>query len=687
MLMRGVQILQRRHQQFRRAFSQCSLRHDAGNPLRRNDSASAQLHPRMRPGMFLQFRCSAGGSDSKKKEQAVLEESGAGGAEAQPKEKQTKNFEVKTSKGILSISTTIEDSKINEIVFEKSDLPSVTKLKEPALAAAAINLRASSAAAGAGALGLGGVGSLMNPAETMPATAPAQTALGLPAAALAEKTGDVAPASPLSEVPPPIPVMPPKRPRFDYRASLERNFVTPNRAISDFLLTAADLECLPKIKRRSPYEQEPPMTVYWRRDVEAKAVEVWGSKENLLRERLKREVERKQYQQIYDSADLFTVKRRLRDYRREMGSRTKVMLDNRKESEKSGQVVATAIAINAANLLFKAGGWLYSGSHSMFAEVIHSLADLINQLILAFGIYKSSQSPDIDHPYGYMNMRYVSSLISGVGIFCVGCGLSIYHGIDGILHPQPIADLFWVYCILMGSLVSEGATLVVAINELKRAAKENNMTFKDYVISGKDPCVNVVLCEDAAAVTGVMVAGACMGLSSYTGSPIFDAAGSLVIGALLGAVASFIIYTNANALVGISIASERLEKINSALEADVMIRAIYDVKGIDIGNARVRYKAELDFDGRELTRSYLDKQDLAKLLTVRSIDPFLGLSLTGFCLTPQTVRGFEKVEDLEGFLLDQGENIVDLMGGEIDRIEMNLRTQFPEIRHVDLEIL
>lgn len=102
--------------------------------------------------------------------------------------------------------------------------------------------------------------------------------------------------------------------------------------------------------------------------------------------------------------------------------------------------------------------------------------------------------------------------------------------------------------------------------------------------------MNVVLCEDAAAVTGVIVAAACMGLSSYTGSPLFDAAGSLVIGALLGAVASFIIYTNANALVGISIASERLEKINSALEADVMIRAIYDVKGIDIGNARVRYK-------------------------------------------------------------------------------------------------
>lgn len=89
-----------------------------------------------------------------------------------------------------------------------------------------------------------------------------------------------------------------KRERVDFsRSSLERNFITPARAISDFLLKMSDLESLPKTKRRSPYEQEPPIIVYWRKDVEAKAIEVWGSRENLLRECLKREIERKQHQQ------------------------------------------------------------------------------------------------------------------------------------------------------------------------------------------------------------------------------------------------------------------------------------------------------------------------------------------------------------------------------------------------------
>lgn len=96
-----------------------------------------------------------------------------------------------------------------------------------------------------------------------------------------------------------------------------------------------------------------------------------------------------------------------------------------------------------------------------------------------------------------------------------------------------------------------------------------------------------------------------------------------------------------------------MEKINSVLESDVMVRAIHDVKGIDMGSYLVRYKAELDFDGRELTRAYLDKQDLNELL--------------------EEVKQLENIDKLEEFMLKHGENIVDMMGGEIDRIEMKLR--------------
>ena len=107
-----------------------------------------------------------------------------------------------------------------------------------------------------------------------------------------------------------------------------------------------------------------------------------------------------------------------------------------------------------------------------------------------------------------------------------------------------------------------------------------NLTVK----RGHDPTVNVVLLEDFAAVLGVLVAGSCMAASSYWNTPIPDAVGSLLVGGLLGGVASFIIYTNTNALVGRSIPLGSIQQINSELESDLMVRAVHDVKGIDMGD-------------------------------------------------------------------------------------------------------
>lgn len=107
-----------------------------------------------------------------------------------------------------------------------------------------------------------------------------------------------------------------------------------------------------------------------------------------------------------------------------------------------------------------------------------------------------------------------------------------------------------------------------------------------------------------------------MGLTTLYNTPIFDACGSLLIGGLLGVVASFVIVTNSGALVGKSIPPDRMALINKFLESDQMVRAIHDVKATNMGNDMIRYKAEVDFDGRRLTRSYLDSIDLEALFTV-----------------------------------------------------------------------
>ena len=305
----------------------------------------------------------------------------------------------------------------------------------------------------------------------------------------------------------------------------------------------------------------------------------------------------------------------------------------------------------------------------MFAEAVHSLADTANQLILAVGIRKSIQSPTADHPYGYHPMRYIAPLISGVGIFCVGCGLSIYHGIEAlaIQKPEVFVSPLWAYGILTMSLISESTTLVMAIRALKMGARESGISVREYVAQNRDPGVTVVLLEDVAAVLGIGIAASCMALSNHFETHIFDACGSLMIGSLLGAVASFIIKKNTIALVGKSIPTDTLNNINRIIEKDVLIRAIHDVKATDLGNGVVRYKAEVDVDGRELSKKYLERINIGELL--------------------EEIREVKSEKDVEAFVLTHGEGVVDLLGAEVDRIEKELRRNHPKVKHVDLEVL
>jgi len=333
--------------------------------------------------------------------------------------------------------------------------------------------------------------------------------------------------------------------------------------------------------------------------------------------------------------------------------------DEQQELLKSSErVVWGAVLINGANFVAKTIAWIYTGSHSMFAESVHSLADTANQLILAVGIRKSLQSPTADHPYGYHPMRYIAPLISGVGIFCVGCGLSIYHGVEALLASKP--ELFispiWAYGILAFSLLSESTTLIIAIRALRYGASKSKLRIRDYIAQNGDPGVIVVLLEDIAAVLGIVIAASCMALSSYYSTHVFDACGSLIIGSLLGGVATFIIKKNTVALVGKSIPRHTLNNINRIIEKDVLIRAIHDVKATDLGNGVVRYKAEVDVDGRELARKYLEKINLKDLL--------------------EDMRDIKSEKEAETFILVHGEGVVDLLGAEVDRIEKELRVSF-----------
>ncbi|CAH8632830.1 unnamed protein product [Dicrocoelium dendriticum] len=224
-------------------------------------------------------------------------------------------------------------------------------------------------------------------------------------------------------------------------------------------------------------------------------------------------------------------------------------------------------------------------------------------------------------------MRNVSSLISGVAIFFLGAGLTFYHGILGVFHPHDVEPLYWALFVLAGSFVSESFTLALAYREARRGAKRHNFdSVRQWLSAGVDPSTSVVLLEDLAAVFGVLVAGAAMSITAWTGNALPDAIGAIVVSGILAAVAVIIIRTNTEMLIGRSIPPEKQEAVMRLMDSMKVIRGTYDIKATMIGGDAMRFKAEVDIDGRELTRRYIETLPLDALMQL--FDWWLGSYLT-----------------------------------------------------------
>ncbi len=330
----------------------------------------------------------------------------------------------------------------------------------------------------------------------------------------------------------------------------------------------------------------------------------------------------------------------------------------------SGSTLAVYAAIvgNSLVMVAKFAAFAVTGSGAMLSEGIHSAADVGNQCLLALGIHQSHKIADEDHPYGYAREQFVWALISAVGLFFLGCGVTVYHGIHTILHPVAIEAVSIAFWVLLFSFIIEGGTLAFAYQAVRKAAKAADMSFGEYVVGGPDPMGVAVLLEDGAAVAGVTIAASCLGMAQLTGNPVWDGIGSISIGILLGFVAVFLIYKNREALIGISVAPGKREQLAAILASDPVVESFHDIKATMIGAESVRFKAEIEFDGRVVARRHINELDLDEIWSkINSRDA------------------------LEDFLVDYGDHVIDALAEEIDRLEDRIREAMPEVQHVDLE--
>jgi len=327
----------------------------------------------------------------------------------------------------------------------------------------------------------------------------------------------------------------------------------------------------------------------------------------------------------------------------------------------SDKAVYAAIAGNSLVMVAKFSGFLVSGSPAMLSEGIHSLADVGNQSLLALGIRTSEAPASAGFPYGFHRDRYVWALISAVGIFFLGCGVTVYHGVSSLMHPhhEP-GHAALTLGILLFSFIVEGATLLVAVKAVNTA--RGDIPMLKFIRETSDPMASAVLLEDGAAVFGVCLAALGIGLTEITGNPVFDSLGSIVIGLLLGVIAIALIRRNRELLLGEQVQDETVERMVEILKDQPEVEHLHSVKAVVLGSGALRLAADVDFDGRAIARTLLNGKDLTGLRA-----------------------GWETDAELQQWLEEFGDAMIEQLAATVDRIEKDLTDQIPELTHVALE--
>ncbi len=284
------------------------------------------------------------------------------------------------------------------------------------------------------------------------------------------------------------------------------------------------------------------------------------------------------------------------------------------------------------------------GSATMLAEAIHSLADTANQALLWIGLERSRIGPSKQYPYGRGQERFVWGIISACGIFFLGAGVTIYHGIHGLIYPTHLEIGTWTWIVLLVSFLAEGSSLFIAWMD-RRKGDTTNMA---------------VLLEDSAAVISVVIATFAILLAKYTGATSWDSLGSIIVGIILGVIAVFLIKENLAYLIEKASPEELQEQARKELSAMPLVEDIKDIRMIVLTPDEHRIRAEVEFNG---------------YLLVREMEESLR-------------DDFEEIEDFSDFLqfcAAFANRVTRTVGAKIDQMEALLKRKLPYIKYVDIK--
>jgi cation diffusion facilitator family transporter len=256
------------------------------------------------------------------------------------------------------------------------------------------------------------------------------------------------------------------------------------------------------------------------------------------------------------------------------------------------KAVVAALLANTGIAVTKFAAWGLTQSASMLAEAIHSLADAGNQVLLLVGSQRAKREADELHQFGFGRERYVYSFIVAIVLFSVGGLFALYEGWHKVHDPHGITDWKWVpVAVLVAAIVMESLSFRTAIIEANKI--RGHISWPKFIRQARSPELPVILLEDFAALTGLVLALIGVTLTLITGNGLFDGLGSMAIGALLVAVAIFLAIEMKSLLLGESATREAQQKIVDAIEGTSGVQRLIHIKTLHLGPEELLVAAKL----------------------------------------------------------------------------------------------
>jgi len=238
--------------------------------------------------------------------------------------------------------------------------------------------------------------------------------------------------------------------------------------------------------------------------------------------------------------------------------------------------VLVALAVNVLIAVAKSAAAVLTGSASLLAEAAHSWADTGNEIFLLIADRRSRRPPDLAHPFGHGREAYVWSLFAAIGLFVAGAAVSVTRGIQELITPEAAGYFLVGYVVLALSFILEAVSFLRSVQQARGEAESLHRDLLEHILATSDPTLRAVFAEDAAALVGLVIAGAALGAHQLTGSPVPDAAGSILVGVLLAVVAIVLINRNLRFLVGQEVDPRiRAATLQALLAAPEVARVTY----------------------------------------------------------------------------------------------------------------